>query len=218
VSELIIILSISCIVYLMIKGGKKNKGVNRQRRRMDQESTLFQKDISKPHSYESKPAFGSSELLVDVPIPSASNTNTTTQVVVPHKKSTYLATKTERKFYNVLQDILSDDYVIHTQVSLMALVQPLNFKDNSKTWAKRMDYVITDKETKVYAVIELDDSSHRQKKRQERDHYVNSVLEGHHPLLRFEARSHYDKGHLTKVIERDTDIKCKEYKSALQHC
>jgi len=68
------------------------------------------------------------------------------------------------------------------------------------------------------AVIELDDSSHRQKKRQERDHYVNSVLEGQHPLLRFEARSHYDKGHLIKVIERDTDIKCKEYKSALQHC
>ncbi|MGP8305042.1 DUF2726 domain-containing protein [Vibrio sp. YIC-376] len=127
---------------------------------------------------------------------------------VPHKKHIYLNSKTERNFYQVLQEILPSDYVVHCQVSLMALVQPLHFKDNSRTWAKRMDYVITDRNTKILAVIELDDSSHRQKKRQERDFYVNSALEGHHKLLRFEATGKYDPIYVANVIERDTEITC----------
>lgn len=131
-----------------------------------------------------------------------------TSTSVPHKRHVYLGSKTERNFYQVLQDILPRDYVVHCQVSLMALVQPVNFKDNSRTWAKRMDYVITDRNTKILAVIELDDSSHRQKKRQERDLYVNSALEGHHKLLRFEATGNYDPIYVANIIERDTEIKC----------
>lgn len=136
---------------------------------------------------------------------------------VPHKKHVYLSSKTERNFYNVLQEILPSDYVIHCQVSLMALVQPVNFKDNSRTWAKRMDYVITDRNTKVLAVIELDDSSHRQKRRQERDHYVNSALEGHHKLIRFDAIGKYNPIDVAKVIERETDIKCNSLMGLAQH-
>lgn len=127
---------------------------------------------------------------------------------VPHKKHVHLGSKTERGFYLVLQEILPSDYVVHCQVSLMALVQPINFKDNSRTWAKRMDYVITDRSTKILAVIELDDSSHRLKRRRERDLYVNAALEGHHKLLRFEASGKYDPNYVAKTIERETEIKC----------
>ncbi|MBR9787184.1 MAG: DUF2726 domain-containing protein [Vibrionaceae bacterium] len=135
---------------------------------------------------------------------------------VPHKKHVYLSSKTERNFYNVLQEILPSDYVIHCQVSLMALVQPVNFKDNSRTWAKRMDYVITDRNTKILAVIELDDSSHRQKRRQERDLYVNAALEGHHKLLRFDATGNYDPIYVATVIERETGIACNPFMTVLQ--
>ncbi|EIQ7472505.1 DUF2726 domain-containing protein [Vibrio parahaemolyticus] len=127
---------------------------------------------------------------------------------IPHKKSVYLTSQTERNFYQILQDILTKDYVVHCQVSMMALVQPVNYKDNSKTWAKRMDFVITDRDTKILAVIELDDSSHRQKKRQDRDLYVNTAFDGHHKLLRFEAQGHYNPLEIASVIERETDIKC----------
>ncbi|EHZ2723569.1 TPA: DUF2726 domain-containing protein [Vibrio parahaemolyticus] len=164
------------------------------------------------HSFEPK-VVEKNPKIAEVPLPDVSNKTNS----VPHKKSTYLSTKTERRFYKVLQELIPDEYVIHSQVSLMALVQPTNFKDNSRTWAKRMDYVITDRDTKVLAVIELDDSSHRQKKRQERDIYVNNALKGHHPLLRFEAKSSYDKNHVATVIERDTLIKCREFKSVLQY-
>ncbi|HHF2964717.1 TPA: DUF2726 domain-containing protein [Vibrio alginolyticus] len=127
---------------------------------------------------------------------------------VPHKKHDYLSSKSEREFYEVLRNLLPSECIIHCQVSMMALVQPVNFKDNSKTWAKRVDFVITDKNTKVIAVIELDDSSHRQKKRQERDLYVNEAFAGHHKLLRFEAMGSYDPISIASVIEREVGLKC----------
>ncbi len=207
VTELLIIISLACIVYLFTKKGKKSK-----RRINEWEQSAAVRRPNSIHSFEPK-AVEKSPKIVEVPFP---NTNNKAKSV-PHKKSTYLATKTERRFYKVLQELLPEEYVIHSQVSLMALVQPANFKDNSRTWAKRMDYVITDRDTKVLAVIELDDSSHRQKKRQERDIYVNNALNGHHPLLRFEARSSYDKTNIATVLERDTIIKCRELESVLQH-
>ncbi|MDF4706852.1 DUF2726 domain-containing protein [Vibrio parahaemolyticus] len=206
-AELTILLALICIVFLFTKKRKKTG------RRLNQwgQGGVVRRPNSL-HPFESK-VVEKPPKIIEVPLPNTSNKTNS----VPHKKSTYLTTKAERKFYKVLQELLPEEYVIHSQVSLMALVQPTNFKDNSRTWAKRMDYVITDRDTKVLAVIELDDSSHRQKKRQERDIYVNNALDGHHPLLRFEARSSYDKTHIATVLERGTIIKCRELENILQH-
>ncbi|EKO3933760.1 DUF2726 domain-containing protein [Vibrio fluvialis] len=130
---------------------------------------------------------------------------------VEHNKQSHLATENERKLYFALQKALPPDYIIHSQVSLMALVTPVNFKHNSRTWAKRMDFVITDKATKVLAVIELDDSTHNWKKRQERDLYVNEALEGHHKLVRFSTKRFYEPSEIAKVLERETEIKCNNF-------
>lgn len=210
-AELIILLSLVCLVFLFTKKGKKRK-----RRLNEWDQGVAAKRSNNVHAFDTK-VIDRHPKLVEVPIPQTKVLESNKHSSVPHRKNTYLATKTERKFYKVLQELLPDEYVIHSQVSLMALVQPTNFKDNSRTWAKRMDYVITDRDTKVLAVIELDDSSHRQKKRQERDIYVNNALKGHHPLLRFEAKSSYDKNHVATVIERDTLIKCREFESVLQY-
>ncbi|HCE4764142.1 DUF2726 domain-containing protein [Vibrio parahaemolyticus] len=162
---------------------------------------LFTKSKNKKNSDNIKPFSGSS----------TGNEQTSTEPkksVIQHKKHSYLCSKAENNFYQVLLEILPSNYIVHCQVSMMAIVQPVNFKDNSKTWAKRLDFVITDRDTQIFAVIELDDSSHRQKKRQERDLYVNSAFEGHHKLLRFEALARYNPLEIASIIERETDIKC----------
>ncbi len=110
---------------------------------------------------------------------------------IPHRKSEYLTTENERRFYMALVSALPAGYCVHCQTALMALVQPVNRKDNSKTWAKRMDFVITDKYTKILAVIELDDRTHNWESRKKRDQYVNSVLEGRHKLIRFPSKRAY---------------------------
>ncbi|WP_084978295.1 DUF2726 domain-containing protein [Plesiomonas shigelloides] len=125
-----------------------------------------------------------------------------------HSKQTHLATENERKLYFALQRILPSEYIIHCQVSLMALVKPIDFRDNSKTWAKRMDFVITDRASKILAVIELDDSSHNAKKRQDRDRYVNDALSGHHPLVRIQTRRYYEPAEIAEIISNETSLRC----------
>lgn len=127
-------------------------------------------------------------------------------LTVPHRKKEHLTTINERKLYFALQKAIDSKYIVHSQVSLIALVEPLSFKDNSKSWAKRMDFVITDKATKILAVIELDDSSHSSEKRKKRDAYVNNALKGHHPLIRLPTKKFYEPQEIAGVLEREAGI------------
>ena len=81
----------------------------------------------------------------------------TSYEVIKHKKQEYLATENEKKFLFALQKVLKNKYLIHCQTSLIAIVDPVNFKDKSRAYSKRMDFVITDTTTKILAVIELDE-------------------------------------------------------------
>ncbi len=125
---------------------------------------------------------------------------------VPHKKSSFLTTRNERAFYLALNEALPSGYIVHCQTALMALVQPIERRNNSRTWAKRMDFVITDRETRIVAVIELDDRTHRRESRQKRDRYVNSALDGHHKLIRFQAKMTYRPCELKAVLENELNL------------
>ncbi|MFK8027803.1 MAG: DUF2726 domain-containing protein [Gammaproteobacteria bacterium] len=127
--------------------------------------------------------------------------SSSTKSPILHKKREYLCTENEKKFFYALQEALKGKYFVHCQTSLIALVEPIEFKHKSKAWSKRMDFVITDKSTRVLAVIELDDSTHKQKKRIARDEYVNDVLNPHHPLIRIPSRKFYDPKEMLKLIE-----------------
>ena len=125
---------------------------------------------------------------------------------IVHKKQEYLTTENERKLFFALKKVFGDKYLIHCQTSLIALVDPIEFKYKSKAWSKRMDYVITDTATKVVCIIELDDSSHNHPKRIARDKYVNSALDGHHPLIRIKTQKFYNPEALIKVFEENLNI------------
>lgn len=125
---------------------------------------------------------------------------------VPHKKSSFLATKNERNFYAALTSALPDGYIVHCQTALMALVQPIERRNNSRTWAKRMDFVITDQTTKVIAVIELDDKTHTWESRKKRDQYVNAALEGHHKLIRFKAQMSYNSSEIKAILDNELNL------------
>jgi len=127
---------------------------------------------------------------------------------IKHRKKEHLATKNEQKLYYTLLNVLPDNYVIHCQVSLLALVEPEERKHLSKVWAKRMDYVITDASTKILAVIELDDSTHKRASRIKSDEYKNHALEGHHKLVRFATENYYDQESVARTIRESTGIPC----------
>lgn len=199
--KLISLLILAYIVWELIKINSRKKG-KKQSLMGKSQSHVVNADPKRSELIKPRKGYD----IQDVPIPATSEPSTVK--TVEHKKQHYLSTENERKLYFALLECLPEDYIVHCQVSLMALVQPRNFKDNSRTWAKRMDYVITDKSTRILAVIELDDYTHKWEKRQKRDVYVNAALEGHHPLVRFDTQRYYDPAVIAEILESRTEIRC----------
>ena len=134
-----------------------------------------------------------------------------------YKKKTYLTTKNELKLYNILMDIC-DKYnlTVFTQVVLYELIE-INDKPYSKNHSKyfnkirskSIDFVIADKKTtKIRLCIELDDFSHKQKKRKNRDEFINTLFKDLDiNLLRLPVTNFYDINKIESTIRSTcTDI------------
>jgi len=109
-----------------------------------------------------------------------------------YEKKNFLTSRSEQKLFKNLLLLLPSDYQIHCQVSLISLLKPADLRSARMVWAKRMDYVITDLNTKIILIIELDDKSHERKDRKERDKFVNKALRGKHTLLRITTEQAHD--------------------------
>ena len=93
-----------------------------------------------------------------------------------------ILTEAEVCFYNSLKDIVKDKYYIFSQVQLSSILQiqrgeTMWKKYFNKIIQKSVDFVLIDKQTfQTKLVIELDDSTHYQWKRQQRDSFVDQAL------------------------------------------
>ena len=94
----------------------------------------------------------------------------------------YLLTKNEWSQYKQLKKIADiKGYVIGPKVRLFDIIEPKKGHEKYKTLmykiqSKHVDFVICDKDLRIKAVIELDDSSHEKADRKERDAFVDLIL------------------------------------------
>ena len=95
----------------------------------------------------------------------------------------WVLTYNEKYAYEKLKPIVdrAGGYLL-AKVRLLDLVKPKSGIPKYKTYfykvqAKHVDFVICDSRLVARCIIELDDSSHNAKDRQERDKFVNEVLE-----------------------------------------
>jgi hypothetical protein len=99
---------------------------------------------------------------------------------------------------------------IYVQIPLCRVLQVVRGLDNSarQTWQNRIDrktfdFVITDARTKVFACIELDDSSHARQKRRDRDDFVNRACAAADvQIIRVPGSSEYDVGALREALSQ----------------
>ena len=96
-----------------------------------------------------------------------------------------ILTDREYEFYKRLKP-LADEYGlnIYAKVRLADLIEPKPKEENpfwmecfNKIKSKHIDFALADEETAIFALIELDDTSHSRPDREERDDFVNAVLE-----------------------------------------
>lgn len=134
-----------------------------------------------------------------------------------YKRKLYLTTKTELELYKILLAICEKyKLALFTQVVLYEIVQvnePPFTREYSKYFnkicRKSIDFIIADKETtRIRLCIELDDPTHKRKKRIERDNFINELFEDLQiELLRIKTSENYDINAIeSKIRSTCTDI------------
>ena len=93
----------------------------------------------------------------------------------------YLLTKNEWYEYRKLREFAEARGLrVCPKVRLLDIVEPRSgtgyMSALGKIQSKHVDFVITDTNAYIKAIIELDDNSHKQADRQERDRFVDEVL------------------------------------------
>lgn len=120
-----------------------------------------------------------------------------------YEKKEYLLTQTELKFYKSLKTITDKlELSLFVQVSLYQIIKNKNFKDFNKIKSKSIDFVITEKNTKIKLCIELDDKTHNNQKRIQRDQFINNLFNDLNiKLLRIPVESYYNIEKLEQKIK-----------------
>lgn len=156
--ELIVSLLIATIIILIINlKSKKKKNVNPETKPIEPKQIESEPKIIEKESY-------------------------TEETIYPYKKK-YLLTKNEYYFYNKLKEITSPlNLQILAKIRLADLIEVDNTQAKSewmkyfaKIKAKHVDFAIADN-MKIIALLELDDNSHNNTERKERDSFVNNAL------------------------------------------
>ena len=96
----------------------------------------------------------------------------------------YLLTRNEWHEYKKLKQFAeAKGLQVCPKVRLLDIIEPRRGEGNyrsllMKVQSKHVDFLITDQDLRIKAVIELDDNSHNTKDRQERDEFVDTILTG----------------------------------------
>ncbi len=102
---------------------------------------------------------------------------------LPFKRKDFLLNIPERKFFESLQHIIPAEYVVFPQIVLSNIVKVSSSRKEFWTYQnkinrKTIDFVIFEKQyLKPIVAIEYDGKTHNRSDRQERDAFVNRVLE-----------------------------------------
>jgi len=119
---------------------------------------------------------------------------------LPYEKQPSLFTPAERSFLGVLEQAVGNEFRILGKVRLGDIVKVKAGLDNkarqsafNKIQSKHVDFVACDpNDLSIQFVIELDDKSHEREDRQDRDAFVDKVMEAAGiPIIHFPAKRAY---------------------------
>ena len=97
-------------------------------------------------------------------------------------KKNYLMSKAEHEFFKILQEAVKGNYYIVPQVQLSKIIEVNKYEHYKRKYVnkidrKSVDFVLFNKEYFTpYMVIELDDTSHMLPMRENRDNFIDSIL------------------------------------------
>lgn len=124
-----------------------------------------------------------------------------------YKKKDFLMSRAEHEFFNILVEVVGNQYYVFPQIHLSTI---LDNKVVGQNWRgafrhideKSVDFVICDKAyIKPILAIELDDKTHEREDRKGRDGEVERILkESGLSLLRFGNNGSFNKEEIKRLI------------------
>ncbi len=134
--------------------------------------------------------------------------NPATDKELPYHVRDDFLSPAERSFYGVLTEGVAGLYVVCPKVNVADLLYVTRLKENrgyfNKIQQKHVDFVLCEPgPMRPVAVVELDDSSHQRRDRQERDEFLDRVFQAAGlPIIHFAARSGYSVAAVSEEVRR----------------
>lgn len=134
------------------------------------------------------------------------NSEAVNEETLPYRARDNFLSEAELTFYHALRFVIGERVVVCPKVRLIDIFFIVNRQDNysyqGKISQKHIDFLLCDPRTlRPLCGLELDDSSHRRRDRQERDEFVNKVFAtAGLPLLRIPVQTGYDRTELHEQI------------------
>lgn len=94
-----------------------------------------------------------------------------------YERKQSLLTDTEKRFLKCIQEVLPEGYILHMQSNLATFIQRTDNARYKNELFRNVDFLITDTAYTPMCVIEINDETHHQKSRRERDLRVQKICE-----------------------------------------
>ena len=134
--------------------------------------------------------------------------NPATDKELPYHVRDDFLSPAERSFYGVLTEGVAGLYVVCPKVNVADLLNVTRLRENrgyfNKIQQKHIDFVLCEPgPMRPVAVVELDDSSHQRRDRQERDEFLDQVFQAAGlPIIHFAVRSGYSVAAVSEEVRR----------------
>lgn len=132
------------------------------------------------------------------------------QAQYSYQSTQFLLTKAERSFYGALVQAVGNDALVFAKVRIADVLLPISGMNRTnwqrafnKVSSKHFDFVLCNKDDCSFILgVELDDASHKTKKTQQRDEFVNrACASAGFTLLRIKAARSYVLADLRQLFK-----------------
>jgi hypothetical protein len=115
-----------------------------------------------------------------------------------------LLSPAERSFYGVLMQVIKGRYIVFAKVRMCDVLKHRDQRSLNKISQKHVDFVLcTPDHISPILAIELDDKSHDQPKRRERDSFVDAAFASAGlPLIHLPCKRAYSTDEVAAAVER----------------
>lgn len=108
----------------------------------------------------------------------------------------------EQVYYKILTQILSGDYYVFPQINLVAFIEKTDGSKYRNELFRNVDFLVTNKYYKPVMAIEINDKTHLQQDRIDRDNKVKSILsDAKIPLVTFWVKDGQSSLYIANVLE-----------------